>query len=278
MPYFGSKRQAAAKVWEHLGDPYIYIEPFAGSLAVLLARPNPNPGWEIVCDLDGHVINFWRALKLDPQGLLALDAGPVSEVEIDAWHRCLLTEQPVLTEKLRADHTYFDADLAYMWWAGASSWIGSGWCRGKPSRQRPHIDRTLKGVYAQGMTDDKMLAIAERLSNCIILAGDWTDAWKRGVSDAIIKRYQNKAGGSIGVFLDPPYTKETGRADLYSEDAPLSQQVQEWALRKGDRPAARLVGRGVRHRVSRPDRCGLDRGALDPSVRLRVRRRQPAAA
>ncbi len=84
------------------------------------------------------------------------------------------------------------------------------------------------------MTDDRILAIGQRLSNCILLAGDWEKAWERACTDAIMKRYRKKAGGSIGVFLDPPYTKDTGRADLYTEDAPLSQRVSDWALEHAD--------------------------------------------
>ena len=39
FPYFGGKRRAAPIIWAALGDPGGYVEPFAGSAAVLLARP-----------------------------------------------------------------------------------------------------------------------------------------------------------------------------------------------------------------------------------------------
>ena len=39
FPYFGGKRRAAPAIWRALGDPSGYVEPFAGSAAVLLARP-----------------------------------------------------------------------------------------------------------------------------------------------------------------------------------------------------------------------------------------------
>ena len=39
FPYFGGKRRAAPIIWQALGDPSGYVEPFAGSAAVLLARP-----------------------------------------------------------------------------------------------------------------------------------------------------------------------------------------------------------------------------------------------
>ena len=35
FPYFGGKRRAASIIWDALGDPGGYVEPFAGSAAVL---------------------------------------------------------------------------------------------------------------------------------------------------------------------------------------------------------------------------------------------------
>lgn len=40
FPYFGGKSHVAPIVWQAFGDPRHYIEPFCGSCAVLLARPN----------------------------------------------------------------------------------------------------------------------------------------------------------------------------------------------------------------------------------------------
>ena len=40
-PWFGGKSGAAPAVWAALGDVAHYVEPFAGSLAVLLRRPHP---------------------------------------------------------------------------------------------------------------------------------------------------------------------------------------------------------------------------------------------
>lgn len=40
FPWFGGKSRAAPLVWSALGDVANYVEPFAGSLAVLLARPH----------------------------------------------------------------------------------------------------------------------------------------------------------------------------------------------------------------------------------------------
>jgi hypothetical protein len=47
--WFGGKSRAAELVWSRLGDIGNYVEPFAGSLAVLLARPH-EPRIETIND------------------------------------------------------------------------------------------------------------------------------------------------------------------------------------------------------------------------------------
>ena len=40
FPYFSGKSRLAPAIWQRLGNPTVYVEPFAGSLACLLARPD----------------------------------------------------------------------------------------------------------------------------------------------------------------------------------------------------------------------------------------------
>jgi hypothetical protein len=224
FPYFGGKTKVAPLVWEHLGDPELYVEPFAGSLAVLLARPTDNPRTEIAVDLDGLLLNFWRSIQNEWPSVRGYLTGSVSEIDIYAKHEALLADREVVTEKLRADPEWCNPLLAAWWWEGISSWLGSGFGH-RHARQRPHIDRSLKGVWATRMTDEKIEAVAARLANVILLAGDWQDAWKRSVTPAIVNRFDR----GVGVFLDPPYSGNR-QAGLYAEDAHLNEQVTEWCL------------------------------------------------
>lgn len=225
FPYFGGKQRAAVRVWELLGDPEAYLEPFAGSLAVLLGRPH-GPRVEVVGDLDGLLINFWRAVRYDWESVAAYLDGPVAEVDVAAKHRILLEERPQLTEALRRDPFFHDTVLAVWWWQGISSWLGKGW-GWKPARQRPHVDRSLKGCWSAGVTDEAIANVAHRLSNVILLAGDWEEAWTRVMAPSIVKRFDR----STGIFLDPPYTHGTGRdAGLYAKDDPLTARVAEVCL------------------------------------------------
>lgn len=76
--YFGGKSRAASQVWEALGNPDHYIEPFCGSAAVLLARPNKDR-LETINDADGMVANFWRASRLKPEEVAHHLDWPISE-------------------------------------------------------------------------------------------------------------------------------------------------------------------------------------------------------
>src|SRR5258708_18120294 len=78
LPWFGGKSRAADLIWPRFGPVGNYVEPFAGSLAVLLNRPH-KPGNEIVNDLDCYVANAWRAMKLAPDEVAQFCDWPVNE-------------------------------------------------------------------------------------------------------------------------------------------------------------------------------------------------------
>ena len=65
FPWFGGKSRVAHIIWEALGDVDNYVEPFAGSLAVLLSRATV-PKVETVNDKDHWITNFWRSVQHEP--------------------------------------------------------------------------------------------------------------------------------------------------------------------------------------------------------------------
>ena len=85
FPWYGGKRRWAELIWSKLGNPGVYAEPFAGSLAVLLHRRQPCPR-EIVCDLDSLLANFWRALRADPEAVAYWAAWPTIHQDLTARH------------------------------------------------------------------------------------------------------------------------------------------------------------------------------------------------
>jgi hypothetical protein len=131
-------------VWDRFGDVRNYVEPFAGSLAVLLGRPT-EPKIETVNDLDCWVANFWRALQADPEQLASFADWPVNEADLHARHLWLV-KQTDFRERMKTDPDYFDVKIAGWWVWGISQWIGSGWCAstGGKGRQDPPGDPWLK--------------------------------------------------------------------------------------------------------------------------------------
>lgn len=63
LPYFGGKREMAPSIVEMMGGHHGYIEPFAGSMAVLFAKP-ASP-IEMVSDRWGLLINLARVVASD---------------------------------------------------------------------------------------------------------------------------------------------------------------------------------------------------------------------
>lgn len=81
--YFGGKTMLADRIVALMPDHLYYVEPFAGSLAVLLAKPRSQQ--ETVNDLDGDLMLFWRVLRDRPEDLLRVAAlTPHSRTEHEA--------------------------------------------------------------------------------------------------------------------------------------------------------------------------------------------------
>ena len=164
FPYFGGKRRAAPIIWEALGDPAGYVEPFAGSLAVLLARPEfTGRRVETVNDMDGWLVNTWRAIQLDPSGVAAHAWGPVTEIDYHARLAWLQARRgDGLVSWLEGDPEAHDAKAAG-WWlyvmaCGIGDPFGSGpWVvvdgrlvkspsGGGVNRELPHMGTAGQGI------------------------------------------------------------------------------------------------------------------------------------
>ncbi len=131
-PYFGGKARVAAQVWDRLGCPRNYVEPFFGSGAMLLARPDPD--WrgaiETVNDANGYVANFWRALQADPDQVAHYADWPANENDLHARHWWLVNRNADMHARLEGNPDWYDAKAAGWWVWGMALWIGSGFCAG----------------------------------------------------------------------------------------------------------------------------------------------------
>ena len=255
FPYPGGKSRAAAAVWAALGDPAVYVEPFAGSAAVLLARPHA-PRVEVVNDLDGFVANFWRAVSADPAAVAAAADHPVCETDLHAWHRWLVARRAGLTAALDADPTHYDATTAGRWAWGCCQWIGHGWCADdEPGRQLPQVS-TSNGLcrlawgqssggaigaesVAFGSVREWIAALQVRFRSVKTTCGDW----RRVVTDGVLvgPLRSHRAGSVAAVFLDSPYLDGEQQYAAGGTGTGLSAEVRAWAVEHGDNPLLRIV-------------------------------------
>ena len=146
FPYFGGKRRAAALVWERFGEVFTYIEPFAGSLAVLLQK-DPMPR-EIVNDLDGFVVNFWRAVKFDPEQTAFWADMPTCHLTLSAVRKYLGKRLPML-EELAEEPDAYDTRLAGYWAWCVSNSIGMPSLTDKSDMPALYPGQTGRGVATQ---------------------------------------------------------------------------------------------------------------------------------
>lgn len=146
FPWFGGKSRAAGIIWPRFGDTLNYVEPFAGSLAVLLSRPH-EARIETVNDKDAYLANFWRAVSADPDAVAHAADWPVNEADLHARHRWLAA-QDGFRDRMPKDPDYFDAKIAGWWVWGICQWIGSGWCSQSGWTGRTNAGRAGRGIHS----------------------------------------------------------------------------------------------------------------------------------
>lgn len=258
FPYFGSKRRIAHEIWRGLGDVDHYVEPFAGSLATLLARPHPpRTRAETINDACGFVANFWRAVSAAPAAVAAACDWPVSELDLHARQAWLIDKAKGIDDRLRNDPEYFDVKIAGWWAWGLSIWIGGGWCADF-QRRRPQLGLPAgQGVVrlrAHDALDEQLARLCDRLRNVRVLCGDWS----RAVSPSVCFQSPNqRTGTTVGILLDPPYSHSVRDPNLYRCEADISLAVREWAIEHGSDPRVRiaLCGLSTEHHMPDTWRC-----------------------
>ena len=277
-PYFGGKAKVAGEIWKRLGDPPVYVEPFFGSGAVWLARPNVNPDrhLERLNDLSAYIPNFWRAMQHDPAAVAHHANNPAFECDLHARHLWLVNQKGDLGERLMASPDYYDAKIAGYWVWGAALWIGSGWCSGKGGwiahegrlvraesvgidadgvkRQTLHQGDAGRGIARQTLHQRNAgQGIARKTNEGGVQ--DYFEAlqarlhrgvsvhcgdWSRLLKPAIAWGLNGNNPTLTGIVLDPPYTFDN-RDDVYEHDQDISAEVAQWALENGDNKNLRIA-------------------------------------
>jgi hypothetical protein len=264
FPYFGGKGLIADVVWQYLGDVKQYIEPFFGSGAVLLKRPQTKLEkiYEIVNDKDGFIANVWRSIIFSPDEVAKWCDWPVNHADLAARRKVLIANDGYLIKGLQDDPEWHDAKLAGYWIWAAGCWIGSGmtvgskiphltgdngihskiphltWDNGIHS-QIPYLNRD-RGIHSQipHLTGDKGIhewinALQSRLRYVKVVCGDWERVCGGNWQD------NNKP---VGFFFDPPYATAGRDETLYHHDSMIvGKDVEKWCLERGKNPNYRIV-------------------------------------
>lgn len=206
MPYFGSKQTIAPWIVSLLPDHGHYVEPFAGSMAVLLAKPPSR--METVNDLDGRLVTFWRVLRDRPDELIrACALTPHSRAEQAAAY------QPVEDE----------LELARRVWVcltqGRSGVLRrTGW--------RHYVDPGTSSASMPGYLDgyrDRMMAAAERLMGVSLECRPALE---------LIAAYGSRP--TVLLYVDPPYLGTTRgwgrnyRVEMKSDDEHRALAAALW--------------------------------------------------
>ncbi len=264
--YFGGKSAIAAEVWDRFGDVDCYIEPFFGSGAALLGRPNPV-GLEVVNDLDCMIVNFWRAVKHDPKMVAKYMVCPAFENDHHAMHIKLAHQRDNLRAGLEGDIDFFDPKFAGWWCCGKSRSISNfcsrtGAWKLTPDHKlerrvgpgigisRQFFGRLSKAKQFTTVADALVIvnALAGRLASVVVYCGSWINVF------GVLLDFQD-VNNTAAIFLDPPYTEVAGRTRrLYAEDdLCVGVEVSEWAIAHGNDPKLRIALCGYIGEYKMPD-------------------------
>jgi DNA adenine methylase len=246
FPWFGGKSRVAPLVWERFGNVPNYVEPFFGSGAVLLGRPH-TPNIETVNDLDGMLVNFWRATTAAPTGVLAAARRVSGETELAARHRWLRERRGSLEAELRADPEAFDTEVAGVWVWGLCNTVAEAWHRHTP--QRPALSTTPQGLLSHDNPEVVLRALSDRLLPVRVLCGDW----RRSVTPERLRVRP------AAVFLDPPYSEGEHCVTYAGGVGSVAVDVREWAIEQGDDPTLRIALCGYAGEHEMPDGWTVER-------------------
>ena len=193
--YMGGKQRLAGDLVHALPEHGVYVEPFAGGLAVLFAKRKAP--LEVVNDLDSTVATFWRVLRDYPERLKRLcENTPISRAEFE-----LAKQQPVAYKTNKVAGVEFlvrdDVETARRLFVRYDQSYSSG---GRGWSWRNAI---------QGNRVPRLEACAERLKGVLV---ENRDALK------LIPEWD--VPGAL-IYCDPPYHPDTRDPNLYEKDVDI---------------------------------------------------------
>lgn len=174
MAYYGAKTSLAPTIVSLFPEHKRYVEPFAGSLAVLLAKRQSRH--EVVNDLDHNLMTFWKVLRDSPTELARV---------------CMLTPHSRVERNLAKHITAGASDLerARLVWSAlvqgrTGTLANTGW-----RHARSAVDGRMLRSYVQ-----RIETVAERIRDVSLECRP---------AVAIIEKYGSDE--TTLIYADPPY-------------------------------------------------------------------------
>lgn len=181
--YFGGKTTLAPRIASLLPVHRHYVEPFAGSLAVLLAKA-PTP-YETVNDLDQHLMSFWRVLR---------DRGPE------------LAERCYLTPHARAEHDLsYDLEVSDELEQARRIWVRLTQGRGGTMRRTGWRHFQNPGVRSSTSMPDYLEAYVDRMGAVAARLRQVSLECRPAIE--LVQAYGRHR--EVCLYVDPPYLGST---------------------------------------------------------------------
>lgn len=178
LTFYGGKQSLADQIVARMPAHRVYLEAFCGGAAVLFAKPRAER--EVINDLDGRVVRFWRALRDHPEELAqAVALTPYAREE---WEFC--RDKPDAEDDVEAARRFLcltDQSFSRSW----GSWAPPSIALDKRGRWQP-------GTWSS--LPRRIRDAAQRLAGVCVERTDGVELAKRfDLPEAVI-------------YIDPPYT------------------------------------------------------------------------
>jgi DNA adenine methylase len=198
LKYPGAKNRIADWICNFIPEHGVYLEPFAGSLAVFF---NKKPARiETINDLNGDVVNYFKVLRDKPHELIRrLKFTPFARDEY--YGAYIENENDDDVERARK--------FAVKCWQGfgCSNLYRNGF-RSSQQSNSPHCTKEWRGL------PERLIAASQRLLNAQI---------ENLPAAEIIKRYNTQ---DVFIYADPPYLTSTRKANLYKHEMTDSEHEE----------------------------------------------------
>lgn len=192
ISYYGGKQRLVPEILPLIPKHTQYVEPFCGGAAVFWAKP-PSPH-EVINDLDGRVVNFYRVLQTRFTELQSMILGTLHSEAEHRWAKSVL-----------ADAEADEVDRAWAFWVQTSMSFSNKIGAGFAFSMRVREGATQCGNMIRNRRNEFVEAYSERLDGAEIFSRDAVDLIRL------------KDSPTTFFYIDPPYvSSECGHYKGYT--------------------------------------------------------------